>query len=1041
METQDHKKPKQSGYEGHSGGVHVCTKCGWPFPKPHPSAKHRRAHKKVCGTVEGYRLDNDAQDKTHLMVGSDGEHASDDEHKTPSGKVVETTINRRTSSGVGNRSSRSTRSEDEVFTDAVTEFADTPSPGEASDGIQRFYSMQRVTQNDLDDIKHAAEKADADKLGAPSTHLNDNQDQVQPVQNLEGDNDRIEAGILSQDQIPSFTSGPAPASALITIENESEDEAADEIVLSKGKSEPRTSYNETTEEASEDVSVLGDMDKGVLGPVSDGELAKSVVMKITGSENNVECSQAAGQPVEVIDPASGGSAKLSDVTVDHGLKSGANADVYVLAAPDALPPHKHPERAVKDFDHETSESKKVYSENDILKSVDVMEGKLNQDVGQKSIAEQNPVGEPVQLPDVEASEGDVSNFSCEVVSDLKTENLGEKISCAEEQKPTIALNNVFPEEQKPTIALHNVFPEEQKPTVALNNVFPEEQKPIFAADNPECTSNGASNTSNGVKINAEHVVLQEIIDNEVSRSLLSASDVGTTEFRNEVVSDFKNENLEEKNFSCAEEQKPIVALNNVFPEEQKPIVALNNVFPEEQKPLVAADNHEFTSNGASNGVKSNSEHVFSQEIGNNDVSGGLLLAEHAINDILPQSKELSNIHDGSDTGNNENIGAAQTHLDGSGGEGNEAVNAETAPSGSIIAGSRDGIHETFEANRFHDHVKSDKTVDPRDVIAGHTLPMVESTGGSSGGAECTSEDGLGAISKTDNLPGSISKMISTDSSAVCYNAQLSLKSSATVDDTFTDKSAEEADVFEGDRIVKPHIAISGADILPDSSSQTDSLEGNWGSVSVMSAVSDTPPANDTPALNQSQVSASKDNGILDVKPMMGSQHPESKSSVDPVVGAIGGVSEIQTLEEQKEKGSALQSSWSTSVAHLDNAPHGGKRNEEIIAKVTNWSTEKQHLPLKTLLGEATARSRAESPIHTHMKPQTDETPVANNDASKTENVILSSNNPIPEASKIEMGKEWNSPARYPVNIKTEKRKGKNKPYWAPFLCCSSVNAR
>lgn len=199
----------------------------------------------------------------------------------------------------------------------------------------------------------------------------------------------------------------------------------------------------------------------------------------------------------------------------------------------------------------------------------------------------------------------------------------------------------------------------------------------------------------------------------------------------------------------------------------------------------------------------------------------------------------------------------------------------------------------------------------------------------------------------------------------------------------------------------------------------------------MSAVSDTPPANDTPASNQS---AAKDH---ELKPMMESQNSESKKPVEPhsAIGAIEGVSEIQTLEEQKEN---KKTSWSSSVAHVDNAPHGGKRNEEIIAKVTNWSTEKQHMPLKALLGEATARSRAESPIHTL---QSDETSVANNGNSKSENVILSSDNPTSEASKEEMGKEWNSPARYPVNIKTEKRKGKSKPYWAPFLCCSSVNAR
>lgn len=60
------------GHENH--GVYVCHKCGWPFPNPHPSAKHRRAHKKICGTIEGYR-------QTHLN-GSDDERVSDDDQKT-----------------------------------------------------------------------------------------------------------------------------------------------------------------------------------------------------------------------------------------------------------------------------------------------------------------------------------------------------------------------------------------------------------------------------------------------------------------------------------------------------------------------------------------------------------------------------------------------------------------------------------------------------------------------------------------------------------------------------------------------------------------------------------------------------------------------------------------------------------------------------------------------------------------------------------------------------------------------------------------------
>lgn len=63
------------------GVQHVCHKCGWPYPNPHPSAKHRRAHKRICGKVEGYKL-FDSEGSTHSTV-SDDEHLSDDDHKSP----------------------------------------------------------------------------------------------------------------------------------------------------------------------------------------------------------------------------------------------------------------------------------------------------------------------------------------------------------------------------------------------------------------------------------------------------------------------------------------------------------------------------------------------------------------------------------------------------------------------------------------------------------------------------------------------------------------------------------------------------------------------------------------------------------------------------------------------------------------------------------------------------------------------------------------------------------------------------------------------
>ncbi|CAH8338677.1 unnamed protein product [Eruca vesicaria subsp. sativa] len=88
------------------GKSHVCSKCGWNYPNPHPSAKNRRAHKKNCGTIKGFEI-----------LGSDQsldlqkeEHCFDDEQKTPSPRVVK-------DERIGDIS------EEDVFADAVCEFS------------------------------------------------------------------------------------------------------------------------------------------------------------------------------------------------------------------------------------------------------------------------------------------------------------------------------------------------------------------------------------------------------------------------------------------------------------------------------------------------------------------------------------------------------------------------------------------------------------------------------------------------------------------------------------------------------------------------------------------------------------------------------------------------------------------------------------------------------------------------------------------------------------------------------------------------------
>lgn len=118
MDIQDQSKPTTpSGHE--SDGVHICERCGWPFPNSHPSSKHRRAHNRICGSIEAY---TDLID-TQPVSDDDDDDVND---KTPSPKL-EKRIN---GNGTGGIVERSNKSEDDLFSDAVTEFSDTGiSPG------------------------------------------------------------------------------------------------------------------------------------------------------------------------------------------------------------------------------------------------------------------------------------------------------------------------------------------------------------------------------------------------------------------------------------------------------------------------------------------------------------------------------------------------------------------------------------------------------------------------------------------------------------------------------------------------------------------------------------------------------------------------------------------------------------------------------------------------------------------------------------------------------------------------------------------------
>ncbi|KAI9382550.1 hypothetical protein POPTR_014G146200v4 [Populus trichocarpa] len=268
---------------------------------------------------------------------------------------------------------------------------------------------------------------------------------------------------------------------------------------------------------------------------------------------------------------------------------------------------------------------------------------------------------------------------------------------------------------------------------------------------------------------------------------------------------------------------------------------------------------------------------------------------------------------------------------------------------------------------------------------------------------------------------------------------------------------------EGDNnLVTQQVVASATDFSVDSISQTDSLEGHWGSVSVLSTQSDIPAILDAEPLpsNGSQALSEAEKATLK-KPIAASEteHADKSDIFDPpsfmtlveprdVVNQKAAASEIQTTgNPQQPKAASVQAGWFPSITNVLSESQGRKKNEEIIAKVTNWSTGEQHpslrspqhTPLKSLLGEASMETKSKALNAKEIPVEKDGFAAKDNGAlPKTVSSILAPQEPVGEPAMVEE-KAWSSPARYPADIKREKRKVRGRPYWAQFVCCSSVN--
>ncbi|VFQ79268.1 unnamed protein product [Cuscuta campestris] len=178
MENRDHRAPISSGH-----GVYLCSKCGWPFPNPHPSAKHRRAHKKVCGTIDGHKVIQ--PELTPLAISEEEEQPLSDEGRTPSPKIEGKSLKE-----VAGSCQSATRSEDEHFSDAMAEFSDSGlSPGmdEGSEVVRKLVRDVEKFEEEGDGLL----KVDASIVDDPSRTL-----QIGDLQQVESEMKSPDASTL-----------------------------------------------------------------------------------------------------------------------------------------------------------------------------------------------------------------------------------------------------------------------------------------------------------------------------------------------------------------------------------------------------------------------------------------------------------------------------------------------------------------------------------------------------------------------------------------------------------------------------------------------------------------------------------------------------------------------------------------------------------------------------------------------------------------------------------------------------------------------------
>ncbi|KAL5542714.1 hypothetical protein UlMin_010424 [Ulmus minor] len=1068
MDNRHLRHSSSSGLDNH--GVYVCHKCGWPFPNPHPSAKLRRAHKRICGTIEGYKL-VELEGSAHSTV-SDDERNSDEDHKLPSPKVLEASNHEKRR--VATRE-LSIRSEDDVFSDAAADFSDSG----ASAG----------TQGRLRDV------------GQPETTVERN------LTNESSSIESVKAGPIAETNEPH---GDAPDSSQLQKTEDSSllfdgDKNGSADNLYPVSSEAQKDELDVSEKAKA-IDYVADGSSALVGQEFDVDRTSESNLADNRRDDNILLGEIAGKTDEAnSNPESPvGTSEPLQAAVDTGavqLKEEHNNGFHLKIPQDVSSQVDSVELVNADTDPagakvDVSEGINIVNYGDLVESPDKGEEhsngfhlKIPQDVSS-------------QVDSVEQvnTDTDPAGAKVDVTEGINFVNYGDLVESPDKGEDNANFHVLSVPSDINVVDLPEIMLEGFKDPKIM-------KLDQYATLDSELTKRG----------DAKDPVVEEILqfDQLSEGNVVSSSDRHGFEDTDQLDQASSMRRVQDVPI---EEEADLSHIKEKFTENQSldeigaPVDADSVITSSNagviQTTHVVVDDHEKAENlnvlgdDNSKGRKEedNTDHfVMAAEsfsnvseiqvhLGTNLTEGDGAGDEKVESDKDDVARDANEGHVKNETGLANNDGPAEenfsenplvfpdtvnmlsevqfnnaTNLQ----EGNDFSNNEKDNAEKCVDLGIESKGETVEAKSIPEsngNVQESQTV-AENIIVGSSEKVLDigysdTLESSRAGINMVSDTQLGTVEEKLSANDKVQELVEVTGAAQLEPNLSPVDANASIQDpTATEDSSGKdngvaselgSQSFQGQND-RPKLGGSIIDTAVDSSSQSDSLEGNWGSVSVLSIQSDMQTGADAEALAQtgSQAATGEKTNSNQSKVVSELQHPDKSEMYEPpsfmtLVETGGGnnqnaaASEIQTVQNsQQQQSSSLQAGWFPSITQVVNESPGRKKNEEIIAKVTNWTAGKQHTPLKNLLGEASLENRAKSPKRKeNVAPELQKSDQA---ATTTVNSIMAPESPLDQAAtNREIGKEWNSPARYPTEIKREKRKPKNRPYWAQFVCCSSV---